>query len=168
MDIDLSIREVIAKCQERNQKSFPQCKNWKPEQWLQALIGEIGEYANIRKKFDRGDFSFDEFQKLAADEIADIFIYLVLMADNIGIDLAKETVRKFNQDSKKLNSEINLEPVNNSVFFPTGNCFLVRLDGDNLLAKTARAMLLHFADEIEDFNLELAKMIRARVEIAKP
>lgn len=28
--------------------------DWSPAQWLQAVCGELGEYANARKKFERG------------------------------------------------------------------------------------------------------------------
>lgn len=32
--------------------------DWSPAQWLQALVGEVGEFANLRKKYERGDIKF--------------------------------------------------------------------------------------------------------------
>ena len=49
----------------------PEGRDWTPAQWLQAVTGELGEYANIRKKFERGDLTEAEFQKCAAEELAD-------------------------------------------------------------------------------------------------
>ena len=34
--------------------------DWSPAQWLQAVIGELGEYANVMKKVERGDLTFEE------------------------------------------------------------------------------------------------------------
>lgn len=31
--------------------------DWSPAQWLQAVTGELGEYANLRKKVERGDLA---------------------------------------------------------------------------------------------------------------
>jgi hypothetical protein len=59
--------------------------DWSDAQWLQAIAGEVGEYANVRKKFDRGDISKEEFLEQAASELADIFIYTDLLAFRRGI-----------------------------------------------------------------------------------
>ena len=80
--------------------------NWTPAQWLQALTGELGEYANLRKKFERGDISEAEFNDLAADELADIQIYLDLLAYRLNIDLADATRYKFNVKSREVGSTI--------------------------------------------------------------
>lgn len=80
--------------------------NWTPAQWLQALTGELGEYANVRKKFERGDITEAEFNDLAANELADIQIYLDLLAHRININLAEATVYKFNVKSREVGSPI--------------------------------------------------------------
>lgn len=54
--------------------------DWPPEQWLQALIGEVGEFGNFRKKYERGDYSVDEFKIQGGKELADAQIYLDLLA----------------------------------------------------------------------------------------
>lgn len=105
---------------EANMKRLPQFKNskgepahsepdgsdWSPAQWLQAVTGELGEYANIRKKFERGDIDAIEFEEKAAKEIADIVIYLDILAFRLGINLGAAVVAKFNEVSKRVGSEI--------------------------------------------------------------
>lgn len=58
----------------------PDGSDWSPAQWLQATIGELGEYANIRKKFERGDITLMQFKALAAKELADVQTYLDILA----------------------------------------------------------------------------------------
>lgn len=97
--------------------------DWSPAQWLQAVVGELGEYANIRKKLERGDLSFDEYRVMAAKELADVQTYLDLLAmralDQIsasgvriphgqGIDLGQATIDKFNEVSVRVGCDIKL------------------------------------------------------------
>lgn len=89
-------------------KEYKSCHNWLPSQWLQALVGEIGEYANFRKKYERGDIKWEEFIKAAEKEIADVQIYLDLLANSLGIDLGKATFNKFNEVSDRIGSKVKL------------------------------------------------------------
>ena len=92
--------------------------DWSPAQWLQAVTGELGEYANIRKKFERGDLTFEEFRVAAAAELADVQTYLDLLAmrcldtseriDAMGIDLGRATIDKFNEVSIRVGSTVRL------------------------------------------------------------
>lgn len=82
--------------------------DWSPEQWLEALTGEVGEYANFHKKFVRGDIDAIEFLENAKKELADVQIYLDLLSARLGIDLGRETMRKFNKVSDKVGSSIKL------------------------------------------------------------
>jgi phosphoribosyl-ATP pyrophosphohydrolase len=51
-----------------------------------GLIGEAGEVANVVKKINRdGAMAVDGL----APELADVLIYLLLLADEMGIDLAE-------------------------------------------------------------------------------
>ena len=52
-----------------------------------ALAGEVGEVCNKVKKYMRGDFEFEDLQAQLDSELPDILIYLVMLADNLGIDL---------------------------------------------------------------------------------
>lgn len=92
--------------------------DWSPSQWLQAVVGELGEYANVRKKFERGDLTFEEYKVMAAKELADVQCYFVLLAQRAldqpgdvhptGIDLGQATIDKFNEISRRVGSTICL------------------------------------------------------------
>jgi NTP pyrophosphatase (non-canonical NTP hydrolase) len=88
--------------------SMPDGSDWSPAQWLQAVTGELGEYANLRKKFERGDITEGEFKTEASKEIADVQIYLDILAFRLGIDLGNATVDKFNEVSIRVGSPIRL------------------------------------------------------------
>lgn len=98
--------------------------DWSPAQWLQAVIGELGEYANVRKKYERGDLSAEEFERLAAKELADVQTYLDILARRCldvtgagglveaahpdGVDLGRATIAKFNEVSFRVQSSVRL------------------------------------------------------------
>ena len=82
--------------------------DWTPAQWLQAVVGEVGEYANLRKKFERGDIDVTEFKLEAADELADIVAYLDLLAMQLGIDLGAAVREKWNFVSARVGCNIRL------------------------------------------------------------
>ena len=76
--------------------------DWTPAQWLQAVVGELGEYANARKKVERGDMTEGEAKEKLASELADVTIYLDLLAHRLGIDLGAAVMRTWNAKSEKL------------------------------------------------------------------
>jgi len=108
---------------EANRMRLPQFKNskgdpahseadgsdWSPAQWLQAVTGELGEYANVRKKFERGDLTKEEFDAMARDELADVVTYLDILAFRLGIDLGNATMEKFNRVSERVGSDVVLD-----------------------------------------------------------
>lgn len=83
--------------------------DWTPAQWFQALAGEVGEYANWRKKYERGDISQEEFMVNARKELADIAIYLDILAGQPGIDLGQAVTDKFNEVSVRVGSNVRIE-----------------------------------------------------------
>lgn len=100
----------------------PDGSDWSPAQWLQAVIGELGEYANVRKKYERGDLTLEEFELLAAKELADVQTYLDILALRCldsrvgvahpsGVDLGRATIEKFNEVSKRVGSRVRLEAI---------------------------------------------------------
>lgn len=113
--------------------SQPDGSDWTPAQWLQAVMGELGEYANIRKKFERGDFTFEEYAAAAAKELADVQTYLDILArrcldrvvaDDVvvdgvkcsyveahhsGVDLGIATMAKFNEVSDRVQSTVYIK-----------------------------------------------------------
>lgn len=83
--------------------------DWSPAQWLQAVVGELGEYANLRKKFERGDIDEQAFRAEAADELADVVTYLDILAAQLGVDLGEATIDKFNRVSKRVGSNVYID-----------------------------------------------------------
>ncbi len=59
--------------------------------WCLALAGEIGELCNLVKKEVRDKAGLKE---RISEEMADILIYLCMMANSLGVDLEKEYYRK--------------------------------------------------------------------------
>ncbi len=99
--------------------SKPDGSDWSPAQWLQAVVGELGEYANFRKKFERGDLSEHDFEEYAAKELADVQTYLDILAMRAldkpdqpharGIDLGAATMAKFNEVSLRVRADVFIE-----------------------------------------------------------
>lgn len=88
-------------------------ETWQHAHWVQALVGEVGEMANILKKVDRGDYPLMIALPDIAKELADIQCYLDILAFKLGIDLGAATVAKFNEVSDRIGSLVKLqtEPV---------------------------------------------------------
>lgn len=86
--------------------SEPDGSDWTPAQWLQAAIGELGEYANFRKKFERGDIDELEFTMNASKELADVILYLDILAFRLGVDLSAAIINKFNIVSQRVGANV--------------------------------------------------------------
>lgn len=89
--------------------------SWSLSDWFTATTGELGEAANIAKKLNRvrdgipGNAETPEqLRQNLADELADTFIYLDLLSQSQGIDLAEAVTRKFNRTSEKVGSCVRL------------------------------------------------------------
>jgi len=78
--------------------------NWDASDWVMATVGELGELANVLKKVLRGDFDpkSPEVRKMIADELADVAVYLDLLAFNVDVDLGEAVMSKWNETSRKL------------------------------------------------------------------
>lgn len=71
-----------------------------------ALAGEVGELCNlIKKQYRDGVNKRSEI----ADEIADVLIYLDLLAARYDIDIAKATTSKFNHVSDRLGLNVHIK-----------------------------------------------------------
>jgi len=88
--------------------SEPDGSDWSDAEWLEALVGEIGEYANTKKKVRRGDFTPEEAKQMLADELADMICYTDILASQLGIDLGEAVRRKFNEVSDRIGCEVKL------------------------------------------------------------
>lgn len=54
--------------------------DWSPAQWLQAVVGELGEWAQKRLAFERGALSAEELAEQGGEELADVVTYVDLLA----------------------------------------------------------------------------------------
>lgn len=86
-----------------------QLSSWSLSDWFTATLGELGEASNVAKKLNRirdgipgNDKTEEELRAALADEIADTFIYLDLLAQSQGIDLETAVIDKFNRTSTKI------------------------------------------------------------------
>ena len=89
--------------------------SWSLSDWMTATLGELGEAANVLKKLNRvrdgipgNDETEDELKMKFSRELADAFIYLDLMCQRAGVDLAAAVQEVFNAKSKKLGCSIEV------------------------------------------------------------
>lgn len=89
---------------------FPDDEAWTGADWSNAVCGEAGEMANVVKKLRRletgtmpgpDDPPKNVLRSMLADEIADVFTYLDLLATFYRIDLPAAVVAKFNRVSER-------------------------------------------------------------------
>jgi NTP pyrophosphatase (non-canonical NTP hydrolase) len=81
--------------------------SWSPSDWMTALTGEVGELASLlkmrnRERDDLPGNKFSPTDRQIADEIADVFTYLDLLAASHGIDLGRAAAAKFNEVSERV------------------------------------------------------------------
>ncbi len=79
--------------------------DWSLSQWSNAVLGELGEAANLVKKYERGDFGMTELRPKLAKELADVATYLDILAHRAGIDLGEATRLKWNEVSERVGFE---------------------------------------------------------------
>lgn len=103
------LREAnVMRCKESFKRNL---SDWSHAEWLQALVGELGEYANYANKELRGDITREQFLNEARKELADVQSYLDLLAANLNIDLGEATLEKFNEVSTRIGSDIYIRRV---------------------------------------------------------
>ena len=89
----------------RCEQSYHKIEEWSEQDWACALAGEVGELCNFLKKKRRGQ----EVSPIKiAKEIADVQLYLDLLAARLNVDLAEVTINKFNEVSRRKKSNIKL------------------------------------------------------------
>lgn len=93
----------------RSDKWHPAGLNsWSLSDWAVALAGETGELCNVIKKLNRSrdglignNVPDSELSAQMADEIADVFCYLDLLAQAAGLELDECVRIKFNKVSER-------------------------------------------------------------------
>jgi NTP pyrophosphatase (non-canonical NTP hydrolase) len=88
--------------------SQPDGSDWCLAQWCNAVLGELGEAANIIKKVERGDLTLDEARPDLRRELADVQTYLDILAFRAGVDLGAATAEKFNEVSVRVGCDVRL------------------------------------------------------------
>ena len=84
---------------ERSVKNDPTgAFNW--EYYLIAMSGECGELLNKLKKIKRGDFPLNKED--LAEEVTDVLTYAFLMLSELGVDVEKIIMQKYEKVNQRL------------------------------------------------------------------
>jgi NTP pyrophosphatase (non-canonical NTP hydrolase) len=82
---------------------------WSTSDWMTALVGEVGEAANVVKKLNRyrdgvpgNKVSEADLRDMLRKELGDVFVYLDLMAQSLGFSIADAAVEVFNAKSEDI------------------------------------------------------------------
>jgi NTP pyrophosphatase (non-canonical NTP hydrolase) len=106
----LTIQEVVEQSVARRDRwHHAGTEPWTGADWSNAMCGEAGEAANVVKKLRRHetrtttpkDPDWDILLDNLGEELADTFLYLILVADHYGIELDPYIVKKFNLVSEQ-------------------------------------------------------------------
>jgi NTP pyrophosphatase (non-canonical NTP hydrolase) len=98
--------------------SQPDGSDWSNAQWLGAVLGELGEFANLEKKVVRGDLTMEQAKPALAKELADVVTYLDILAYRLDIDLGEATRAKFNEVSARVGSPVTICEIEDRVVDP--------------------------------------------------
>src|SRR5690242_13370722 len=70
--------------------------SWSTSDWFLALLGELGEAANVAKKLNRvrdgipgNKQSKEELEAMLRAELGDSFVYLDLLAQSLGVQIGE-------------------------------------------------------------------------------
>jgi len=69
-----------------------------------SLAGEVGEMANCVKKVVRGDQQYDTSKERIAEELTDVFIYVLKLAYQMDIDLESSYLQKLEINKSRFKS----------------------------------------------------------------
>lgn len=89
-------------------------KSWSTSDWLVAVMGELGEAANVAKKLNRvrdgipgNTEGEDVLMSQLIEELADTMIYLDLLFHSLDADLMGAVMCKFQKTSRKIGYEMH-------------------------------------------------------------
>lgn len=80
--------------------------DWSLGEWVTAVVGELGELANVIKKVKRGDFTLEEARPQLAAELADVVCYLDILGMQLGVDIGRAVFDKFNVVSDRVGAPV--------------------------------------------------------------
>lgn len=89
--------------------------SWSTSDWMTAVLGEFGEAANVVKKLNRvrdgirGNSETEvELRAKLARELADTAIYLDLVFQSLGLDMARAVAETWNAKSAQIGYPLSL------------------------------------------------------------
>jgi NTP pyrophosphatase (non-canonical NTP hydrolase) len=89
--------------------------SWSTSDWFTAVLGELGEAANIAKKLNRhrdgirgNTEGYNALRDKLRKELGDTFVYLDLLAQRLGISIGAAAVEVFNAKSDALGCAIRI------------------------------------------------------------
>lgn len=85
--------------------------DWALSKWTNAVLGELGEAANIIKKIERGDYQPAQMHAVRVElgkELADVQTYLDILAHRGEVNLGVATVNKFNEVSERVDCPVRI------------------------------------------------------------
>lgn len=92
-------------------KSFTEKRDWKqfhsPKNLSMALCGEIGELAHHFQWLTEEQSASlpEDKRRLVSEELADVFLYLVMLSDSLGVDLLDVAHAKIDKNSERYPAE---------------------------------------------------------------
>lgn len=97
-----------ARCESPQGFNHP-LSGWSMSDWMTAMVGEVGEAANVVKKLNRyrdgvpgNKVSEAELHDQLRKELGDVFVYLDLMAQSLGFNIADAAAEVFNAKSREI------------------------------------------------------------------
>lgn len=90
-----TLPEIVIECINDSRDWFPDVADDMVHHTL-SMAGEVGEFANVLKKVQRGSMDNRCAQEMLRDELTDVFIYLCNIAALLDMDLEREYERKRN------------------------------------------------------------------------
>ncbi|KAF5950670.1 hypothetical protein HYC85_012663, partial [Camellia sinensis] len=102
--MDISLKDLSKKLEE-----FAKARDWEkyhsPRNLLLAMVGEVGELSEIfqwRGEVDKGLPNWEESEKEhLGEELSDVLLYLIRLADICGIDLGDAASKKIVKNAIK-------------------------------------------------------------------
>lgn len=86
-----------------------QLSSWSTSDWFTAIMGELGEAANVAKKLNRvrdgipgNKKSAEELRDDLRKELGDVFVYLDLAAQSLGFNIGDAAKEVFDAKSKDI------------------------------------------------------------------
>lgn len=90
--------------------SMPDGSDWSLDRWMNAILGELGEAANVLKKYERGDYANKfEFENDFMDELADVVTYVDITAFQLRRSLGEAVRLKFNRVSERVGADVKFD-----------------------------------------------------------